>query len=474
MFVVSLAQPGLAVEADRAAEPSDTGGADFAALMAAMAAASLAPAPAPASPLPVPTTDDEPKPGDTAESLVAGAAALPPAFGWALSCRIPMFAPTPATSPGGAPPAAAPALTAPQAVAFPAPGPASASAAASPVAPPAPPASASASAHPDAVPTPLAPPAPASASAQPDALPTLLAPPAPASASAQPDAVPTPLAPPASASASAQPDALPAPVPAAPAVAPAADAGAPGLSALAGMMGVSGRGIGPTGGTIRAEISQASDGTPTNPAAVPLTGLPALAPAQGAGKSSTDEASGSEPVAATGPGPDRLPTPGAHPGGSGVPMAVGVSPAAGGPTNPTPVQDPPVMEQVVSVVEPLRQRGDGHHELTLDLHPAELGAIRVEVSIDRGTVHLSLHAEQASTGTLLHEAMPELRAALEEAGLVPGRLGVGSGDREGGRPPAPFRPAEGNEPRAGRPQAAAVAAIRPPTASAAGALDLLL
>jgi flagellar hook-length control protein FliK len=223
--------------------------------------------------------------------------------------------------------------------------------------------------------------------------------------------------------------------------------------------------------TATASAAADADADADAAAAVPVTGGPSPVPAEAADESSADEAPGSKPVGAAAPGHDRFSSPGLHPGG---PLSAGVGHTGEGPANPSPVQHPPVVDQVVSVVEPLRQRGEGHHELTLDLRPADLGPIRVEVSIEQGTVHLSLHADQPSTGALLHQAMPELRAALEEAGLVAGRLGVGSGDREGGRPPAQFRPTEADEPKAVRTPAAAVAAIRPSVAPAAGALDVLL
>jgi flagellar hook-length control protein FliK len=135
-------------------------------------------------------------------------------------------------------------------------------------------------------------------------------------------------------------------------------------------------------------------------------------------------------------------------------------------------EHPSLPDQVVSVVEPLRHRGDGHHELTLDLRPPELGPIRVEVTIEGGTVHLSLHAGDAATGDLLHQAMPDLRAALAEAGLVAGHLGVGSGEQDAGhraRPAAP-EPGERRSPRA-RPVETLPAPAR---AASSGAIDLLL
>jgi hypothetical protein len=128
---------------------------------------------------------------------------------------------------------------------------------------------------------------------------------------------------------------------------------------------------------------------------------------------------------------------------------------------------------VVAVVAPLRHRGDGTHELTLELRPAQLGTIRAEVTLDQGTVHLSLHADDDSTTRLLRQSVPELRLALEEVGLAAGRFGVGSGDAQGRAPrhPGPGRPDDAPSTGAATGPAAATGLLRP---SAAGAVDLLL
>ena len=73
---------------------------------------------------------------------------------------------------------------------------------------------------------------------------------------------------------------------------------------------------------------------------------------------------------------------------------------------------------------PLRRLADGTHNVVLELHPAELGAVRVELSLDRGIVHLGLRAEVEGTGELLRAALPELRSQLDAAGLTSGRVSV--------------------------------------------------
>jgi flagellar hook-length control protein FliK len=85
------------------------------------------------------------------------------------------------------------------------------------------------------------------------------------------------------------------------------------------------------------------------------------------------------------------------------------------------------VEQVVRAVAPLRRLADGTHNVVLELHPAELGAVRVELSLDRGVVHLGLRAEVEGTSQLLRDALPELRSQLDAAGLTSGRVSVDGG-----------------------------------------------
>lgn len=114
------------------------------------------------------------------------------------------------------------------------------------------------------------------------------------------------------------------------------------------------------------------------------------------------------------------------PAPSPLPVAV-VRPEASVPADapaPTPVAPPAVPEQIVSAVVPLHGRGDGRHEVTLELRPEDLGTIRVEVSVEQQTVHVTLHAADPATGRLLSAALADLRAALVDAGLRAGHLAV--------------------------------------------------
>jgi flagellar hook-length control protein FliK len=120
----------------------------------------------------------------------------------------------------------------------------------------------------------------------------------------------------------------------------------------------------------------------------------------------------------------------------------------------------------------LHGRGDGRHEITLELRPDDLGTIRVEVSVEHQTVHLTLHAAEPATSRLLSAALPDLRAALADAGLTAGQVGVGV---DGGGGPGHRR----SDPQAAPKARLAETESRPSTIrsarpAAAGRLDLFL
>jgi flagellar hook-length control protein FliK len=194
-------------------------------------------------------------------------------------------------------------------------------------------------------------------------------------------------------------------------------------------------------------------------------------------------ASGDAPSA----GPDRRAAGDTGAAPSGASHAVGLpsarpAGAVAGPATSAPAATPAaVADQIVSAVVPLHGRGDGRHEVTLELRPDDLGAIRVEVSVEHQTVHLTLHAADPATGRLLSAALPDLRSALADAGLTAGHVGVGTvGD--GGTGAGAHRPfGDGEGPPGGptrlgrsdasRPDTEPVRTIRP---AAAGRLDLFL
>jgi flagellar hook-length control protein FliK len=86
------------------------------------------------------------------------------------------------------------------------------------------------------------------------------------------------------------------------------------------------------------------------------------------------------------------------------------------------------MAQLVSVVAPLRTQPDGSYRLTVDLHPAELGRVQLEVHVEHGVVNVHLQADHASTSALLRDGLHDLRDRLQAAGVRAGGVVVDQGD----------------------------------------------
>ncbi len=156
-----------------------------------------------------------------------------------------------------------------------------------------------------------------------------------------------------------------------------------------------------------------------------------------------------------------------------------VTAATGQPAVPT-TPEPPAT-QVASAVAALRRRGDGEYVATLDLHPAELGRVRVELEVRAGVVNVTMTPEQAGTRALLTQGIEDLRAALEQGGLDAGQLDVSQQDHPGDQ--AQDQADQSGHP-AGRPggrsagEGTAIAVPLPtsatPTASPADGLDVRL
>jgi flagellar hook-length control protein FliK len=157
------------------------------------------------------------------------------------------------------------------------------------------------------------------------------------------------------------------------------------------------------------------------------------------------------------------------------PAAAPTAPAGTAPVAPRPA---PVVEQLVDRLGELTAtRADGDHEVTVQLDPAELGRVELRVRLHDDRVHVHLGAEERGTADLVRQHLPELRSALEAAGIATGGLDVG--DHPGHRPPAsdprPDPSAPDHDPA--RVAARPTPAVPAPSAAAipaAGGLDLLL
>ncbi|WP_427911990.1 flagellar hook-length control protein FliK [Ramlibacter sp. MMS24-I3-19] len=71
--------------------------------------------------------------------------------------------------------------------------------------------------------------------------------------------------------------------------------------------------------------------------------------------------------------------------------------------------------------------GAGLQRAELQLHPADLGPVRIELAITAQTADLQFHAANATTREGLENALPQLREALAASGLQLGQASVGSG-----------------------------------------------
>jgi len=87
------------------------------------------------------------------------------------------------------------------------------------------------------------------------------------------------------------------------------------------------------------------------------------------------------------------------------------------------VRGNPVADQVFDHVTRLVSRGDGTHRITLRLHPADLGEVKVVLTVKNGTVDVTLAAGSAAREAL-REGSPQLRSLLEMAGATTGQVVV--------------------------------------------------
>src|SRR5207248_1355199 len=102
--------------------------------------------------------------------------------------------------------------------------------------------------------------------------------------------------------------------------------------------------------------------------------------------------------------------------------------AAVAPTAPAaPVQAPPVV-QVAAAVGPVLHGPDGSYQVTMHLHPEELGRVAVTVDLHEGSASLHMHAAETGTVDLLRDSLDDLRAELDRQGLSAGSLDVSAGD----------------------------------------------
>ncbi|WP_430419952.1 flagellar hook-length control protein FliK [Methylibium petroleiphilum] len=159
-------------------------------------------------------------------------------------------------------------------------------------------------------------------------------------------------------------------------------------------------------------------------------------------------------------------------GGLAMPTAPAATLLTGAPLSlsvATPVQSPDFSQALASQLTTLA-RG-GVHEAELQLNPADMGPIAVQIVIDGAQAQIDFTASHAGTRQALETGLPALAAALNGAGLTLSGGGVFE-QRSGGREGA----ADGERRAGGRSETIALGGIegpagaRPPAAR--GLLDL--
>lgn len=103
------------------------------------------------------------------------------------------------------------------------------------------------------------------------------------------------------------------------------------------------------------------------------------------------------------------------------------SPHANAPVAAAP--PPAVHSQILSAMTPALQRRDGSYSVELQLDPASLGRVRVQVAIAGGEVSLHLASGDPGTRDLLRQHADQLRQQLSESGFGRSSVDVGDGSR---------------------------------------------
>jgi flagellar hook-length control protein FliK len=112
-------------------------------------------------------------------------------------------------------------------------------------------------------------------------------------------------------------------------------------------------------------------------------------------------------------------TPGAEPGAAGRVRA-------GAPAEPS-------AEQAARVLQQLRAHmAHGKSHVTVDLVPAELGRVALNVAMRGGKMSAIIRAESAQTLELVERQLPELRASLAQQGIEAERFELHLGFGEAG------------------------------------------
>lgn len=111
---------------------------------------------------------------------------------------------------------------------------------------------------------------------------------------------------------------------------------------------------------------------------------------------------------------------------SGTQPSVAQTGQVGAPAGTSTVQATPA-EQIGEQVHVSLARGE--NDATIQLHPKELGSVRIRLQMQDGQLHLSIRAEQPDTGRMLDSRLADLRQSLEGQGIKVGELAVARSER---------------------------------------------
>jgi flagellar hook-length control protein FliK len=182
---------------------------------------------------------------------------------------------------------------------------------------------------------------------------------------------------------------------------------------------------GSDGGNSGSGSSSGGSGTPSGQ---PVIAYGALVDAPG-GRPTTS-------TAGRGRGPEKAATTGISATGAAVgaapatPLAATAATVAGGNAD-SPAQPMPLHQQLSAPIFELRARGDGTHSLLLELHPADLGQVSVEVRMRAGQLSISLGSLSEAARHSIATALPQLRSELAAAGLGGAAVSLDSGSANG-------------------------------------------
>lgn len=113
---------------------------------------------------------------------------------------------------------------------------------------------------------------------------------------------------------------------------------------------------------------------------------------------------------------------------AGIPfgnMAPGTPRPDSAPALPVPVNSPAWPASLSqSVVQFISQAPDGSHHIQLQVHPAELGPIHIQLDLHDGTAQAVFFTAHAPVRQALEAALPQLQAQLAEAGVSLGQTNV--------------------------------------------------